>query len=447
MLPGPYRVPAYRVAGHFRLTNKTPAGTYRSPGRYESTFVCEQMMDAIAARIGIDRVEVRRRNLIAGDDMPYRRQLSGNEAEMVLDSGDYGLLLDKVLDRGGWQGLVGEVARRRAAGETVGVGIACFLEKSGLGPVDAVRVKVDPTGTVEVVTSSASLGQGVETVIAQICADALGHDYRKVRVVHGRTDLMDYGFGAHAGRATVMTGSATHIAALKVRAKAIAVAARHLQETDPGVLDLVEGKVAYKGRPDGPSMTLAEIANALTPTAAIAKGFEPGLAAEGVFACDHMTYPYGAHIAVVSIDRETGGVRVEHYLAAYDVGVAINPMLVEGQIAGSMVQGLGGALFEEFLYDPDGTPLCLTFSDYLMPTLAEVPDLDVLVTEDAPSPLNPLGVKGAGESGITGVGAAIASAVNDALGLPGAVKELPITPRRLREIMAKVASLDAAASL
>ena len=161
-------------------------------------------------------------------------------------------------------------------------------------------------------------------------------------------------------------------------------------------------------------MTLAEIANALTPTAAIAKGFEPGLAAEGVFACDHMTYPYGAHIAVVSIDRETGGVRVEHYLAAYDVGVAINPMLVEGQIAGSMVQGLGGAL---------------------------------LVTEDAPSPLNPLGVKGAGESGITGVGAAIASAVNDALGLPGAVKELPITPRRLREIMAKVASLDAAASL
>jgi carbon-monoxide dehydrogenase large subunit len=150
---------------------------------------------------------------------------------------------------------------------------------------------------------------------------------------------------------------------------------------------------------------------------------------------------------VVSIDRETGGVRVEHYLAAYDVGVAINPMLVEGQIAGSMVQGLGGALFEEFLYDPNGTPLCLTFSDYLMPTLAEVPDLDVLVTEDAPSPLNPLGVKGAGESGITGVGAAIASAVNDALGLPGAVKELPITPRRLREIMAKVASLDAAASL
>jgi len=151
-----------------------------------------------------------------------------------------------------------------------------------------------------------------------------------------------------------------------------------------------------------------------------------------------MTYPYGAHVALVSSDRETGAVRVERYVAAYDVGVAINPMLVEGQIAGSMVQGLGGALLEEFVYDRQGTPLCLTFSDYLMPTLAEVPDLDVLVTEDAPSPLNPLGVKGAGESGITGVVAAIASAVNDALGLPGAVRKLPITPKRMREIIAAI---------
>ena len=159
------------------------------------------------------------------------------------------------------------------------------------------------------------------------------------------------------------------------------------------------------------------------------------LAADGVFACDHMTYPYGAHVAVVSIDREIGALKVERYLAAYDVGVAINPMLVEGQIAGSMVQGLGGALLEEFVYDDTGTPLCLTFSDYLMPTVADVPDLDVLISEDGPSPLNPLGVKGAGESGITGVGAAIASAVYDALGLPGAVKELPITPLRLRKII------------
>jgi CO/xanthine dehydrogenase Mo-binding subunit len=435
MLPGPYRVPAYRVAGHFRLTNKTPAGTYRSPGRYESTFVCEQLMDAVAAKLGIGRVEVRRTNLISTHEMPYTRRLSGNEAEMVLDSGDYAGLLDNVLAHAHWEALERDVSRRRADGEMVGIGLAFFLEKSGLGPVDGVRVNVDTTGAVEVVTSSASLGQGVETVIAQICAGALGVDYRRVRVAHGRTDLLDYGFGAHAGRATVMTGSATHIAALKVRRKAIEIASAYLQQTDLDALDVIDGRVLRKGHPEGPSMTLAEVANALTPAAAIARGLQPGLTAEGIFACDHMTYPYGAHIAVVSVDRETGAVKVERYVAGYDVGVAINPMLVEGQIAGSMVQGLGGALLEEFVYDDRGTPLCLSLADYLLPRLQEVPDLDILVSEDAPSPLNPLGVKGAGESGITGAGAAIASAINDALGIPGAVTQLPVTPRRLREIL------------
>ncbi len=225
MLPGPYRIPAYRTVGHFRLTNKTPAATYRSPGRYELTFACERLLDAIAARIGIDLIEVRRRNLISKTEMPYTRELAGNEAAMVLDSGDYEGLLDKVLARIGWERLQKQLARRRSAGEAVGAGVAFFLEKSGLGPLDGVKVKVDVTGTVEVVTSSASLGQGVETVIAQICGDALGVDYRQVRVAHGRTDLIDYGFGAHAGRATVMTGSATHIAALKVRRKALEFAA------------------------------------------------------------------------------------------------------------------------------------------------------------------------------------------------------------------------------
>jgi carbon-monoxide dehydrogenase large subunit/6-hydroxypseudooxynicotine dehydrogenase subunit gamma len=436
MLPGPYRIPAYRVAGHFRLTNKTPAGTYRSPGRFEATFVCEQVMDAVAARLGLERAEVRRRNLISRSEMPYRRQLAGNEAEMILDSGDYPGLLDKVLDYVDWTNLNAEARRRRARGEAVGTGLAFFLEKSGLGPVDCVRVRVDPTGAVEVVTSSASLGQGVETVMAQICGNALGVDYRRVRVAHGRTDLLEYGFGAHASRATVMTGSATHIAALKVRAKAIETAAALLQEANPQALHIVEGRVARKDQPHGPSISLGEIASVLAPAAAVAKGLEPGLAADGVFAADHMTYPYGAHVAVVKVDPETGSVKIERYVAAYDVGVAINPMLVEGQIAGSMVQGLGGALLEEFSYDDAGTPLSVTFADYLMPTAREVPDIEVLILEDAPSPLNPLGVKGAGESGITGAGAAIASAINDAIEMPGAVTRLPITPRRLRKILA-----------
>lgn len=435
MLPGPYHIPAYRVAGHVRLTNKTPAGTYRSPGRYESTFVCEQLMDAIAAKVGIDRIEVRRRNLIAKSAMPYARRVSGNEAEMVLDSGDYAAMLEKALTRADWNGLQAEVGRRRADGETIGAGLSFFLEKSGLGPVEGVRVNVDSSGTVVVTTSSASLGQGIETVIAQVCADALGVDYRKIRVLHGRTDLMEWGFGAHASRGTVMTGSATHIAALKVRAKALAIAAAELQEPEPDRLAILNGRVMRPDRPNGPSIALAEIAASLGPAAAIKRGIEPGLCAEGIFAADHMTYPYGVHIAAVTVDRDTGQIAIERYLAAYDVGVAINPMLVGGQIAGSMAQGLGGALLEEFSYDESGTPLAVTFADYLMPTCHEVPRLDVLLTEDAPSPINPLGVKGAGESGITGVGAALVSAVNDALGVPSAVTQLPITPARLKRIM------------
>ena len=435
MLPGPYRVPAYRVIGHYRLTNKTPAATYRAPGRYESTFVCERLLDAIAAKVGIDRIEARRRNLISKAEMPYTRSLDVLDTELVLDSGDYAGLLDKVLVRIGWDKLQQELKRRKAAGEAVGAGIAFFVEKSGLGPVDGVRVTVDATGTVEVVTGAASVGQGVETVIAQICADALGVDYQRVRVVHGRTDRIDYGFGAHAARATVMCGSATHIAALKVRAKALEIAASDMLEATVDGLDIVDGRIVRKNQPDGPSVTLAQVAGALAPAAAIAKGREPGLSADGWFHSDHMTYPYGAHVAVVNVDRETGGVKVERYLAAYDVGVAVNPMLVEGQIVGSMVQGLGGALFEEFLYDENGTPLCVTFADYMQPTAHEVPRVDVLITEDAPSPLNPLGIKGAGESGITAVGAAIASAIDDAIGVPGAVTQLPVTPQRLREIL------------
>ncbi len=435
MLPGPYHMPAFKAAGHYRLTNKTPAATYRSPGRYESTFVNERLMDAIAAKLGIDRVEVRRRNLVAKAEMPYERQMDIRGTPVVLDSGDYAGLLDKVLVRFGWDQVQQDLARRKAAGEAVGAGIAFFLEKGGQGPVDGVRVVVDATGTVEVITGAASVGQGVETVLAQICADALGVDYQRVRVVHGRTDRIDYGFGAHAARVTVMTGSATHIAALKVRAKALEIASSDMLEATVDALDIVDGRIARKDRPDGPSVTLAQVASALAPAAAIAKGREPGLSADGVFECHHETYPYGVHAAVVKVDRETGGVKVERYLASYDIGVAVNPMLVEGQIVGSMVQGLGGALFEEFIYDESGTPLCVTFADYLLPTLSDVPDVDVLLTQDEPSPLNPLGLKGGGESGITAVGAVIASAIDDAIGMPGAVTQLPVTPQRLKALL------------
>ena len=256
MLPGPYHVPAYRIAVHYRLTNKTPAATYRSPGRYEGSFVRERLMDAIAERLRIDRIEVRRRNLIPKSAMPYRRGLNAIGDEIVLDSGDYSGLLDKALAAIGWDALRKDLERRRAAGETVGAGVAMYLEKSGLGPRDGAHVTVDDTGAVEVVTGSASLGQGVETVMAQICADALGVDYRRVRVIHGQTDRIAKGIGAHASRATVMTGSAVNVAAGNVRAKVIAAAAL-LMKVPADNLDIIDGKVVRKDSPDAISIDLA----------------------------------------------------------------------------------------------------------------------------------------------------------------------------------------------
>jgi len=424
MLPGPYRVPAYRARGHFRLTNKTPAATYRAPGRYESTFVCERLLDAIARKAGIDRIEVRRRNLIPKEEMPYARPMEVLEVETVLDSGDYAGLLEQALAAVSWAALQTELRARRARGEAVGAGIALFLEKSGLGPLDAAWARVDQDGSVEVITGAASLGQGVETVLAQICADALGVDYRSVRVIHGHTDRIARGFGSHASRTTVMTGEATRLAAEKLRA-AVLDAAEGLLDLPAEILDIVDGRIVRTDVRAAPLLTLGELA----------RGRD--LSEEAEFRSEHMTYPYGAHVAVVKLDRDTGAVRIERYFVAYDIGRAINPMLVEGQIVGGVAQGIGGALYEEFLYDERGEPLSTTFADYLIPTANEIPPVQVLITEDAPSPLNGLGVKGAGEAGVNAVGAAIASAIDDALGRPGAVTQLPVTPTRLKELLRK----------
>ncbi|HXW40692.1 MAG TPA: xanthine dehydrogenase family protein molybdopterin-binding subunit [Xanthobacteraceae bacterium] len=436
MLPGPYRMDAYRMVGRIRLTNKTPGGTYRAPGRYESTFVRERLMDAIAARLNIDPIEIRRRNLIAASEMPYERTLGALGTELTYDSGDYAGLLDKALAAAEWPALNETIKRRRAAGEAIGIGVVMFVEKSGLGPFDGVRVTVDESGAVELVTGSASVGQGMETAMAQICADALGVDYARVRVVHGQTDRIAFGMGAFASRVTVLTGEATRVAATKLRAKAIAAAAPLLQSTAE-VLDVVDGRVVSKNAAQGPSVSLGEVARVLAPTSKLLGNAEPGLSAEGWIQQDHMAYPYGVHLAVVCIDRDTGAVAIERYLVAYDIGKAVNPRLVEGQITGGVAQGLGGALFEEFLYDPRGEPLSTTFADYLMPTAREIPPIQTLISEDAPSPLNALGLKGAGEGGANPVGAVIAAAIDDALGVPGAVSELPVTPQRLRALLAR----------
>jgi len=423
MLPGPYRVPAYRATGHIRLTNKTPCGTYRAPGRYESTFVRERLLDAIAAKVGVDTVEIRRRNLINRSAMPYALGLDTLGTEIVYDSGDYTMLLDKVLRAARWDELQGQLAKRRTKGERVGAGIAMFVEKSGLGPFDTVRVKIKRDGMVEVITGVASIGQGVETVIAQICADTLGVDYTTIRVIHGQTERIARGMGAFASRVTVMCGEATRLAATKLRTR-ILQAAAELMQSQSDTLDLANGEIV-RASGLGPSMPLAELARILPE----------GLSAEDTFESTHMVYPYGVHVAVVRVDTDTANVAIERYVIAYDIGKAVNPKLVEGQIAGGLAQGVGGALFEEFRYDESGEPLSVTFADYLMPTAREVPEVSILVSEDAPSPLNPLGLKGAGEGGANPVGAAIASAIDDALQRPGAVTQLPVTPQRLKKIL------------
>jgi CO/xanthine dehydrogenase Mo-binding subunit len=423
MLPGPYRTPAYRARGHIRLTNKTPCGTYRSPGRYETTFVRERLIDAIAARTTIDAIEVRRRNLIDTSAMPYSLGFGTLGTDIVYDSGDYTKLMDRLLAAADWPAMQRTCGQRRSKGEKAGCGYAMFVEKSGLGPFDKVRLEVSPTGAIELVTGVASIGQGVETALAQIAAETLGVDYTRIKVTHGQTNRIDKGLGAFASRVTVMCGEATRMAAVKLRDEALHAAAE-LMQTQAAALDIADGEIVRTGKA-GPSMSLAALA-----------ATKDGLTAEAEFKSAHMVYPYGAHVVQLKLDADTGNVLIERYLVAFDIGRQVNPMLVEGQILGGMAQGLGGALFEEFLYSDTGEPLSVTFADYLMPTARETPGVEVIVTEDAPSPLNTYGFKGAGEGGITPVGAAIASAIDDALGRPGAVTQLPVTPQRLKALMA-----------
>jgi carbon-monoxide dehydrogenase large subunit len=432
MLPGPYRVPAYEGTAHVALTNKTPCGTFRGPGRFESTFAREHLLDVAAAQLGVGRLKLRRINLLDPSEIPHARPLSTLSTDVVLDAGDYGGLLDKALRHSSFEDWEEEARKLRDEGRLVGTGIGYFLEKSGLGPYEEATVEVDPTGSVRVLTGGASLGQGIETVLAQIAADQLEVSPQEIEVVHTDTDLLPDGVGSWASRSTVVGGSAVMLAAKATAEKALRVATE-LLEASVEDLRLGPSRVEVAGSPDR-YLSLGEIAEACDPQRSAAMGEEPGLGARRTFSVEHMTYPYGVHLAQVEVDPETGGVEIRRYLVAYEVGRAINPTLVEGQLIGGAAQGIGGALFEEFSYDASGQPLASTFIDYLEPTAAEVPRVGTLICEDAPSPDNPLGVKGAGEGGVVGCGAAISGAIEDALGMPGSISSLPITPERIRTL-------------
>jgi carbon-monoxide dehydrogenase large subunit/6-hydroxypseudooxynicotine dehydrogenase subunit gamma len=432
MLPGPYRVPAYEGVAHIALTNKTPCGTYRGPGRYEATFARERLLDAAADELGLDRVALRRRNLLTADDLPHHRDLPVLGHPVEIDVGDFGGMLDAALEHSGYEEWVREAAGLRASGRAVGTGLAYFLEKSGGGGFERARVSIDERGRVRVAAGGATLGQGIETVLAQVTADELGVDPAVVEVTVGDTDLVSAGGGSWASRSTIFAGGAVRHAAAATAERARDAAAE-LLEAAPGDVVLADGHAQVAGSADR-RVTLAEVAAACDAASAGRRGEEPGLTAARTYVDAPMTYPYGVHLAQVEVDPATGGVTVLRYFIAYEVGRAINPALVAGQLAGGAAQGLGGALMEAFRYDAAGQPLCTSFMDYLVPSAAEVPAVGTAIREDAPSRGNPLGVKGAGEGGVDGAGAAVAAAVEDALGMSRAVAAVPLTPEGVRAI-------------
>jgi aerobic carbon-monoxide dehydrogenase large subunit len=432
LLPGPYKIPHYLSEIRCVMTNKTPTGTYRGPGRFECTFVRERLMDIAAARLGLDALELRRRNFVAPAEMPYEVGGASLNQRTIYDCGDYASALDHALDALGYEGARREQAEARRQGRFVGIGIASLVEKAGLGPWEYARVEVDATGHVVLYSGVAAVGQGIDTTLAQVCADELNVAPEHVTVVHGDSARVPFGVGGFASRGASVALPAASAAARKVRDKILRVAAATL-EAAPEDLVIAESAVHVRGLPDRKA-SFRDLARAAVPGP---PGMEPGLYATDFFQAPKMTYPYGTHAAMVEVDADTGEVKILRYAISYDIGKAVNPMIVDGQLIGALAQGIGGALFEELVYDEEGQLLTTTFMDYLVPTVMEMPAVTaVRILEETPTPLNPLGVKGAGEGGSSGCGGAIANAVADALLPLGiSITALPLTPDRVSALI------------
>ena len=432
-VPGPYRVPNYEVAFTAAYTNRVPVTPVRGAGRPQAVFVMERMLDLAAERLGLDRVAIRARNLIQPDQFPYDVGLvSRDGGPRRYDSGNYPEGLRRLVEAIGWDVFAAEQTRARAEGRCLGVGLALFVEDTGLGPYEGIRVRVDPGGQVFVFSGASSQGQSHETTLAQIVADGLSVPLERVTVVPGDTAGIPYGVGTFASRVAVLGGTSAARAAADVRAKALAVAASQL-EAAPEDLILEDGRIGVRGAP-GRALTLAEVATLAStprPGYAMPSGMDPGLEASAYVPVPQSTYSSGAHAVVVEVDPETGAVRILRYVAVDDCGTLINPMIVEGQVHGGIAHGIGNALLEEIVYDAAGQLATGTLMEYALPRGDDVPRLEVhhVVT---PSPLNPLGVKGAGEGGTLPAPAAIANAVADALRPLGVeVTEMPLTRERL----------------
>ncbi len=447
-LLGPYKPASYRVVFESLYTNTVMVTPYRGAGRPQGCFVMERTMDAIAATLGKDRTEVRSANFIQPDEFPYDQGLIFQDGrELEYDSGDYPASLEKLKQLVGWDEFPAFRAEMAAEGRRVGIGLACYVEGTGVGPYEGAHVHVETSGKVKVATGLTTQGQGHQTAFAQVVADALGVRFEDVEVVTGDTRRMPYAVGTFASRAAVMSGSAVHLAALRAREKALRIAAEAL-EADEADLEIVDGIVRVRGTESQIDLgTVAVLSNPLryafdeASKAAtqfsigeaggppVAAGEEPGLEGKDFYSPERSTFASGMHAVIVETDPETAEITILKYAVVHDCGHLINPMIVEGQIHGGVAQGVGGALYERMVYDEAGQLLNASFMDFLMPYVTEVPtsiDIDHLET---PSPLNPLGIKGAGEAGVIPSAAVFAAAIEDAERFP--ITAMPISPSEL----------------
>ncbi len=437
-LTGPYKIENVAASGRIVATNKVPNAPYRGAGRPEAAFAMERSIDLVARALGLEPAEIRRRNMIRADEMPYSAGMLYRDGEpIVYDSGDYPGALDKALDAvGGVTAFRRHQAEARREGRCLGLGIGCYIEGTGVGPFEGAVVRIDPSGKIYASSGACPQGQGMETIFAQIVADAWKVAPEDVVISLADTAAIPIGFGTMASRSTVTVSAAIHHASERLREKAFAIAA-HLLECAPNDLELRDGGVGIVGVPGGApgaAVSFARLAQAARP--GWDHGRPPGIAAglEETYYWEPptVTWSYAVHVAIVEVDRETGRLTIDKYVIAHDCGVVVNPMLVEGQIMGGTAQGLGGILGEAIAYDAGGQLLSGTLMDYALPTASDIPAMQV-IHQHIPSPLNPLGVKGVGEGGAVAPPAAIANAVCDALAPFGL--ELNATPLRPADIV------------
>jgi len=432
MLAGAYKFPNVLMDVTAVFTNKMSTDAYRGAGRPEATYVIERIVDLVASELELDPVEVRRKNFPAPDQFPFTTATG-----LTYDSGNYQAALDKALEMVDYKKLREEQKSAREQGRYIGIGLSTYVEICAIGPSPATpaggwesaTVRVEPTGKVTVLTGASPHGQGQETSFAQIAADAFGVDINDVVVIHGDTSIVQYGIGTFGSRATAVGGTALVMAIDKVKDKAFKLAA-HLLQQDAASLKFEDGRFFVEGNPDK-SISLMEVSVAAHNAKNIPPDMEPGLAATHFFEPKNFTFPNGAHIAVVEVDVETGDIRILRYVAVDDCGKVINPLLVDGQVQGGIVQGLGQALYEEVVYDESGQLVTGTLMDYALPKAHHFPRFELDRTE-TPSPVNPLGIKGVGEAGTIGSTPALVNAVIDALS-PFGVKhiDMPLRPEKV----------------